>query len=29
MMVDASLLEYERDVEQSRTRLTRDLAVLC
>jgi hypothetical protein len=29
MMVDASLLEYERDVEQSRARLTRDLAVLC
>jgi hypothetical protein len=28
-MVDASLLEYERDVEQSRARLTRDLAVLC
>jgi hypothetical protein len=27
-MVDAFLLEYERDVEQSRTRLTRDLAVL-
>jgi hypothetical protein len=29
MMVDAFLLEYERDVEQSRARLTRDLAVLC
>jgi hypothetical protein len=28
-MVDASLLEYERDVERSRARLTRDLAVLC
>jgi hypothetical protein len=29
MMVDAFLLEWERDVEQSRARLTRDLAVLC
>jgi hypothetical protein len=28
-MADSSLLEYERDVEQSRVQLTRDLAVLC
>lgn len=28
-MVDAFLLKYERDVEQSRARLTQDLAVLC
>jgi hypothetical protein len=28
-MADASLLEYERDVEQSRARLTHDLTVLC
>ena len=28
-MVDLSLLEHEREVERSRTKLTQDLAVLC